>query len=168
MALPESVTHQDKLLSINTHEHPFLMSLGGHPGVDVFPLFIDPHNGVWMMRARFKPGITLPMHFHTGVVHLYTLSGCWYYTEYPDQKQTAGCYLFEPGGSIHQFNTPADNMEDTDFLFMINGANVNFLPNGEYAGMLDANSLKGWVDLAINEQQSGVRYISSSIPTYSR
>ncbi|MCY1294242.1 hypothetical protein D9M70_435280 [compost metagenome] len=168
MALPSTFTHQDTLLSVNTNEHPFLKSLAGHPGIDVFPLFIDPYNGVWMMRARFKPGVTLPLHFHTGSVHLYTMSGCWYYTEYPDQKQTAGCYLFEPGGSIHQFNTPADNTEDTDFIFMVTGANVNFLPEGDYAGMLDAGALKGWVDLAIKEQDNPLKYIQTSIPTFTR
>ncbi|MCY1275449.1 hypothetical protein D9M68_243970 [compost metagenome] len=168
MALPGTFTHQDSLLSINTNEHPFLESLGGHPGINVFPLFIDPYNGLWIMRARFKPGLTLPLHFHTGSVHLYTMSGCWYYTEYPDQKQTAGCYLFEPGGSIHQFNTPADNTEDTDFIFMVTGANVNFLPDGEYAGMLDGGTLKAWVDVAIKEQNNPLKYIHASVPTFTR
>lgn len=168
MALPEANTHQDKLLSVNTNEHPFVKSLAGHPGIDVFPLFIDPYNGVWLMRARFKPGLTLPLHFHTGAVHLYTISGCWYYTEFPDQKQTAGCYLFEPGGSIHQFNTPADNTEDTDFIFMVYGANVNFLPDGSYVGMTDACALKSWVDAAIKEQKNGLTYISAQAPAFSR
>ncbi|MNO88000.1 hypothetical protein D3C76_794340 [compost metagenome] len=96
------------------------------------------------------------------------MSGCWYYTEYPDQKQTAGCYLFEPGGSIHQFNTPADNTEDTDFIFMVTGANVNFLPDGEYAGMLDGGTLKAWVDVAIKEQNNPLKYIHPSVPTFTR
>src|SRR5690606_30242161 len=138
IALPSTFTHQDTLLSVNTNEHPFLKSLAGHPGIDVFPLFIDPYNGVWMMRARFKPGVTLPLHFHTGSVHLYTMSGCWYYTE------------------------------DTDFIFMVTGANVNFLPEGDYAGMLDAGALKGWVDLAIKEQDNPLKYIQTSIPTFTR
>ncbi len=168
MTLPAIVTKQDELLYIDTNAHPFLTSLGGHEGVDVFPLFIDPYNGVWMMRARFAPGITLPLHFHTGAVHLYTMSGCWYYSEYPDQKQTAGCYLYEPGGSVHQFNTPADNTEPTDFIFMVFGVNVNFLADGTYAGMLDGGALKALVDAAIKEQKNDMRYISTSVPSFNR
>ena len=168
MAMPEAFTHQDELLTVNTSAHPFLQNFAGHEGISVFPLFLDPGNGTWIMRARFKPGITLPLHFHTGIVHIYTMSGCWHYTEYPNQRQTAGCYLYEPGGSVHQFKTPADNTEDTDFLFIVTGANINFLPDGTYAGLMDAGQLKVWVDKAIVQQDNPLKYIAASIPTYSR
>ncbi len=102
MALPGTTTHQEQLLTINTDAHPFLKSLSGYEGIDLFPMFLDPYNGLMVLRSRFAPGLTLPLHFHTGVVHMYTMKGCWYYTEYPDQKQTEGCYLYEPGGSVHQ------------------------------------------------------------------
>ena len=92
MTLPEAITHQDKLLCVDTNLSRFLDGLL-HPGIRVHPLFLDPYNGIWVLRVKFAPGITLPLHFHTGTVHLYTMSGCWYYTEHPEQKQTAGCYL---------------------------------------------------------------------------
>ncbi|GMG94373.1 2,4'-dihydroxyacetophenone dioxygenase family protein [Cupriavidus metallidurans] len=167
MAIPETVTHQDKLLCVDTTAHPFLKAFGGHEGIEIFPLFLDPYNGVWMIRARFAPGLTLPMHFHTGVVHFYTMSGSWYYTEYPNQKQTAGCYLYEPGGSIHQFNTPADNDGPTDVIFLIVGANVNFMPDGSFISLSDAGQIKTWVDQAIRAQDNGMKYISAGIPGYS-
>jgi quercetin dioxygenase-like cupin family protein len=66
----------------------------------------------------YQPGVVLPAHYHTGTVHLSTLSGRWNYVEYPDQLQTAGCYLFEPGSSIHTFTVLADNAEITDTLVM--------------------------------------------------
>ncbi len=169
MALPEAITHQDELLTIDTNAQPFLNGLL-HPGIKVVPLFLDPYNGTWVLRVKFAPGITLPLHFHTGVVQLYTLSGCWYYTEYPEQKQTAGCYLFEPGGSVHQFNTPADNTEDTDTFMVVTGANVNFTDSGEYLNMMDASLIKSWVDQAIATQPGceNISYITAPIPTYTK
>ncbi|HTQ01019.1 MAG TPA: 2,4'-dihydroxyacetophenone dioxygenase, partial [Casimicrobiaceae bacterium] len=68
MATPETITHQDKLLCIDTNVSKFLEGLL-HPGIKVHPLFIDPYNAVMVLRAKFAPGITLPLHFHTGYVH---------------------------------------------------------------------------------------------------
>ncbi|HTR57371.1 MAG TPA: 2,4'-dihydroxyacetophenone dioxygenase, partial [Casimicrobiaceae bacterium] len=103
-------------------------------------------------------------------VHAYTMSGCWYYTEYPEQRQTAGSYLFEPGGSVHQFNTPLDNTEDTDALFVMTGANINFASEGgAYLGLMDAGWVKSWVDQAIKGQRADkMNYISAGIPTLAR
>ena len=166
MALPEDFTHQDKLLTVDTNYSDFVEGLL-MPGISVHPLMIDPFNGLWVLRVRFAPGLTLPLHFHTGTVHLYTMSGCWYYTEYPDQPQTAGSYLYEPGGSVHQFNTPADNTEDTDTILMVSGANVNFGDDGEYLGMMDSSMIKRWVDDGIKEQKlDKMDYITAPIPTF--
>lgn len=169
MALPQTVTHQDKLLCVDTSLSRFLEGLL-HPGIKAYPLFLDPYNGTWVLRVKFAPGITLPLHFHTGTVHLYTMSGCWYYTEYPEQKQTAGCYLYEPGGSVHQFNTPADNTEDTDTFMIVTGSNVNFdTGNGEFLGIMDAGMIKSWVDQAIKDQGCDkMNYIAAGGAGYAR
>jgi quercetin dioxygenase-like cupin family protein len=170
MSVPDTVTHQDRLLSVDTNMSKFLEGLL-HPGIKAHPLFLDPYNGVWVLRVKFAPGITLPMHFHTGTVHAYTMSGCWYYTEYPNQRQTAGCYLYEPGGSVHQFNTPADNTEDTDAIFVVTGANINFAggTDGAYMGTMDAGWIKSTVDKMIVEQKAhAMNYIAASVPTYVR
>jgi 2,4'-dihydroxyacetophenone dioxygenase len=139
MAIPEIFHDQDFLLSLDTTKEPVVVD--SLPGTDVWPLFLDPENGIWVLRTRFQPGITLPRHFHTGVVHFYTLSGMWYYLEYPDQPQTAGCYLYEPGGSIHTFHSP----EGADGFMVVHGANINFDDEGNFVNIMDA----GWIEQAV-------------------
>lgn len=136
------INHQDLLLTLNTNEENLIKN--ALPGVDVYPLFLDPENGTWVLRARFQPGTTLPKHFHTGVVHFYTLSGMWYYLEYPDQPQTAGSYLYEPGGSIHTFHCPEDS-EGSEGFMVVSGANINFDENGKLINIMDA----GWIEQAV-------------------
>jgi 2,4'-dihydroxyacetophenone dioxygenase len=168
MTQPDVVTKQDRLLTVSTSASKFLEGLL-HPGIKAYPLFLDPHNGVWVLRVKFAPGVTLPLHFHTGTVHIYTMSGAWYYTEYPDQVQKAGDYLYEPGGSIHQFNTPASNTEDTDTFMVVTGSNINFAPDGTYLGLMDAGMIKAWVDQGIRDQGCvRMTYISPSLPGYAR
>lgn len=166
MTLPNVVLEQKRLLCLNTNELPILRGALG-PGVDIQPLFLDPTNGIWVLRAIFGPGVTLPNHFHTGTVHAFTLSGKWYYTQHADQPQTAGMYLYEPGGSIHQFKTPADNTEPTVAVFVVYGANVNFDDKGEYHSIMDA----GWIamltdELAKAQGHGKARYIRAETPRF--
>jgi len=142
MGLPETINHQDLLLTLNTTEETLIKDV--LPGLDIYPLFLDPENGTWVVRALFKPGTTLPKHFHTGTVHFYTLSGQWNYLEYPDQPQTAGSYLYEPGGSIHTFHCPEDS-GGADGFMVINGANINFDADGNFVNVMDA----GWIEQMI-------------------
>ena len=136
MPHPQAVTHQQRLLTINIDDEPNL------PGdVSLTPLFLDPENGVWVMYGRFAPGTVLPTHYHTGTVHFFTTRGQWNYVEYPDDPQTSGSYLYEPGGSIHTFSVPADATEPAEGFFVVNGANINFVA-GEYQDVTDAVSLE--------------------------
>lgn len=169
MPLPEIVTEQDQLLTIDTNANPFLEGLL-HPGIKLHPLLLDPHNGTWVLRVKFAPGLTLPLHFHTGCVHLYTLSGCWYYLEHPEQKQTAGSYLYEPGGSVHQFHTPAENDGDTDTFMVVSGANINYDDtDGSYINLMDAGMIKAWVDAAIVSQgRDNMRYVEVPGPQFTK
>jgi quercetin dioxygenase-like cupin family protein len=161
VALPSVIHHQDKLLTLNTNDLPILRDSVA-PGVDIQPLFLDPQNGVWVLRVLFAPGVTLPNHFHTGAVHGFTLSGKWYYTQYPDQPQTAGSYLYEPGGSIHQFRTPADNTEPTETLFVVTGANINFDDNNNFHSIMDAGMIVKMVEALAQAQGHGkARYITN-------
>ena len=75
----------------------------------------------------------LPIHYHTGTAEVYTFSGCWRYAEYPDQPQTAGDYLYEPGGSVHTFYCPEDNTEDTVVLLWMEGAQIGSRSGGRHA-----------------------------------
>lgn len=139
MTLPAATTHQDRLLTVNIHDEPIMPG-----GVSLTPLFLDPENGVWVMYGRFAPGTVLPTHYHTGTVHFFTTKGTWNYIEYPDDAQTAGSYLYEPGGSIHTFSVPADATEPAEGFFVVNGANLNFL-DGVYQDITDAVSLEAMV-----------------------
>ncbi|PHI37500.1 2,4'-dihydroxyacetophenone dioxygenase [Pseudoalteromonas sp. GCY] len=160
MQLPTVINHQVSLLTVNTIDEGFVRD--ALPGVHVSPLFLDTENGVWVLRVLFEPGVTLPKHFHTGVVHLYTMSGSWHYLEYPDQPQTAGSYLYEPGGSIHQFHTPESNEDVTDTVMFIQGANINFDEDGNFINIMDA----GWIERVIIEaakrNDEKVKYIKPS------
>lgn len=156
MALPDVIQHQDFLLTLNTNEENIVKD--ALPGVDVFPLFLDAENGTWVIRARFKPGVMLPKHFHTGVVHFYTLSGTWHYLEYPEQPQTAGSYLYEPGGSIHTFHCPEDS-EGADGFMVVQGANINFDADGNLMNIMDAGWIEQVVIAAAKAQGIVPRYI---------
>jgi quercetin dioxygenase-like cupin family protein len=153
MAIPaQSHDHKD-LLTVNTNELPIYKdALPGVPGVDVQPLFLDPNVGIWVLRVIFQPGVTLPRHYHTGPVHFFTLAGKWNYVEYPDQPQTAGSYLYEPGGSVHQFSVPASNTEVTDSVMVVYGANVNFDSEGNYLGLMDASDIMRMIDNLVRER----------------
>ncbi|MGB1466410.1 MAG: 2,4'-dihydroxyacetophenone dioxygenase family protein [Alcanivorax nanhaiticus] len=166
--LPMLVKDHDELLTLNNNEMPIYKDIMV-PGLDVQPQYVDVNRGIWVLRVMFHPGVRLPMHYHTGTVHLWTLSGKWNYIEYPDQPQTAGCYLFEPGGSIHTFNVPADNTEVTDTLMLVEGANVNFDENGQYHSMLDANSITLLIEQYIQENgMEPATYIKPSMPDYAK
>ena len=166
MALPNQIHDHKELLTLNTQALPIYKD-ALMPGVDVQPLFLDPHNGVWVLRVVFGPGVVLPKHYHTGTVHLFTMSGRWNYVEYPDQPQTAGSYLYEPGGSIHQFTTPADNTEGTDTFMVVTGANINFDQDGNYVGTLDASDIMVMIDKLIRERGlDPAKYIAPPSPRY--
>lgn len=139
MALPKAVTHQDRLLTVNIHEA--VEFAGSEPGSTIIPLFLDRENGVWVLYGKFEPGTTLPPHFHTGTVHFFTTRGEWNYAEYPDDRQTAGSYLYEPGGSVHTFSVPADAKEAAEGFMVVYGANVIF-KDGEYQSVRDAGAIE--------------------------
>ncbi|MAI81012.1 MAG: 2,4'-dihydroxyacetophenone dioxygenase [Deltaproteobacteria bacterium] len=167
MPLPVLIHDQDQLLTLNSNDQPVFHD-AIMPGVDVQPLFLDPANGVWVLRVIFHPGVVLPTHYHTGTVHLWTQSGSWHYLEYPDQPQTKGSYLFEPGGSVHTFNVPAENTEPTETLMVVSGTNVNFDADGNFLGMLDANSIMLALDGLVRERGlDPARYITPPQSAYS-
>lgn len=144
MVLPDVITHQDKLLTFNLNEEQMVENV--LPGLDVQPLFLDADRALWVVYARFAPGLTLPTHFHTGCVHFYTTKGTWHYIEYPDQPQTAGSYLYEPGGSIHTLHVPQDSEGAEGFIY-VEGSNVNFDQDGNFVNIMDA----GWIEKMVIE-----------------
>jgi quercetin dioxygenase-like cupin family protein len=136
--LPLAAMPQDTLLTVNVEQIPLLKDLLGVPGIHIKPLRLDPERGEWVFLAVVAPGCSLPIHYHTGTAQVYTMSGCWMYREYPDQPQTAGSYLYEPGGSVHTFYTPEENTEDTVVVAWIEGAQVSFNEDGSFHSLNDA------------------------------
>lgn len=105
-------------------------------------LQVDIDQGLWVVRTRFAPGMTVQTHKHTGPVLAYTTSGSWKYLEYPNDVNRAGSYLFEPAGSVHTLHVPEDNEEITDVFFAIHGANLNLDPDGNVEMVIDAGGMR--------------------------
>lgn len=139
MSFDANINHQDYLLTVNLRKEGEVVN--ALPGVHVSPCFLDPENGVWVIYARFDAGTVLPRHYHTGTVHFYTTAGAWNYVEYPDDAQTAGSYLYEPGGSIHTFSTK----DGAEGFMVVQGANVNLNDDDSLMFIMDA----GWIEQAI-------------------
>ena len=104
----------------------------------VFQLLqVSTETGLWVIRVRFEPGVTIQRHRHTGEVFAFTISGSWRYLEYPDTN-VAGSYLYEPAGAIHTLHVLATNKEVTDVWFAVRGANLNLDANGNVEAVVDA------------------------------
>jgi 2,4'-dihydroxyacetophenone dioxygenase len=109
-------------------------------GVTFQLLQADVETGLWVIRVRFEPGVTIQRHKHTGEVFGFTLRGAWKYLEYPDVN-TAGSYLYEPAGSVHTLHVLESNKEITDAWFAIRGANLNLDDKGNVESVLDAGAV---------------------------
>lgn len=109
-------------------------------GVTFQLLHADIEAGLWVVRVRFQPGVTLQRHKHTGEVFAFTISGSWKYLEYPEVN-TTGSYLYEPAGSIHTLHVPDSNTGVTEAWFAVRGANLNLDEEGNVESVLDAGSL---------------------------
>jgi len=106
-------------------------------GVELKVLQVDLARGLWIIRNRFRPGVQIPTHRHTGDVYGVTISGAWKYLEY-DFVNRAGSWLFEPAGSVHTLSVPAENTEPTEVVFVINGSNLDLSPEGDVVMVVDA------------------------------
>jgi 2,4'-dihydroxyacetophenone dioxygenase len=157
--LPLVALPQGELLTVNIDQIPVLKDAMG-PGIHIQPLRLDPEKGQVVLMATLAPGCELPIHYHTGTAEVWTFSGCWKYGEYPDQPQTAGSYLYEPGGSVHTFYCPEDNTEDTVVLLWMEGAQIGFNQDGTLAHINDATSIQHVTETVAAAQGTGpVGYI---------
>ncbi len=152
--------------TVNENNIPLLTDILG-PGVHAKPLRLDLEAGCWVVLATFSPGSKVPLHYHTGIAEVYTLSGSWHYLEYPDQPQTAGSYLLEPAGSVHTFICPETNTEDTVLFIRVEGANINFDEDGQFHSILDTTSIRYLGDQAAEAQGVGpLNYIGGGAAGY--
>lgn len=165
-SLPLVALPQTELLTINERDIPLIKDLMGG-GVHFKPLRLDMENGVWVVLATFEAGARIPLHYHTGEVDAWTISGSWHYLEYPDQVQTAGSYLFEPASSVHTLYCPESNTEDTVVFFRVKGANVNFNDDGTFHSILDATLLTALIgELAAEQNLGTIKYLTGGAVTF--
>ncbi|HZJ27383.1 MAG TPA: 2,4'-dihydroxyacetophenone dioxygenase family protein [Acidimicrobiia bacterium] len=104
-------------------------------------LQVDIEAGLWVIRTRFEPGITIPRHKHTGEVFAFTIAGSWKYLEYPEVN-TAGSYLYEPAGSVHTLTVADGQDHQTDVWFAIYGANLNLDADDNVESVIDAGLIR--------------------------
>lgn len=121
-------------------------------GSKVQLLQVDLAQGIWVVRTLFAPGTQIQTHKHTGHVYAFTRSGSWHYLESPEAVNRDGSYLYEPAGSVHTLNVPADNTEVTDVNFVIYGANLNLGPDGNVETVIDAHGILEFYRLLCAEQ----------------
>jgi len=103
-------------------------------------LQVDIDYGLWVVRLRAEPDVTIQRHRHTGEVFAFTIQGAWKYLEYPEIN-VAGSYLFEPAGSVHTLHVPKTNKVVTDVWFAIRGANLNLDDDGSVQSVVDAGTV---------------------------
>lgn len=121
-------------------------------GSELQLLQADLNQGLWVINSRFSPGYKVQTHYHTGAVFAVTMSGSWYYEEYPDYVNRKGSYLYEPAHSVHTLVVSEDNDEVTEVWFAIYGANINIEKDGRVTGVVDTQGVLG-LYRALCEQQ---------------
>jgi 2,4'-dihydroxyacetophenone dioxygenase len=166
-ALPMVALPQKRLLTVNLSDIPLIKDTVG-PGIHIQVLRLDFEHNEWVVLVTFTPGTRLPLHYHTGPAEVHTLKGRWLYSEYPDQPQTAGSYLYEPGGSVHTLYVPEDNTEDTVLFVRVCGANINFDHAGQLHSILDTLTIRVLADtLSAAQGLPAPRYIEGAETDFS-
>lgn len=121
---------------------PWAENWAGDPAIQLKALMIDVEGGRYAVRMRFRAGLQVTPHKHTGEVHAYTFSGKWNYLEYADSPDNvAGSYLFEPPGTTHTLKIADDAGEWTEVLFILYGAMLHLDEAGAVIGVTDAQSV---------------------------
>lgn len=96
-------------------------------------LHADETSGRFTLLIKIEKGVIAPSHLHIGAVEAYVLEGSFHYLENPAQQFTAGCYLYEDAGSMHQPASP----EGTVMLAIFHGPVEGFDRNGKSKGRID-------------------------------
>ena len=103
-------------------------------GVWMSPQVFDCTNGGWTNLIKIAPGGQLACHYHTGIVHGYTVQGSWRYIEH-NWTAIPGTYIYEPNGEMHTL--VADEKLGMTTLFVTHGCLVFTNKDGEAIGFED-------------------------------
>lgn len=132
---------------------PWAENWSGHPGIQLKLLMSDIEGGRYAVRMRFRAGVQIVPHKHTGEVHAFTLSGKWNYLEYASSPaNVAGSYLFEPPGTSHTLKIADDAGEWTEIMFILYGAMLHMDESGNVIGVTDAGSVIDEYAMSLREQ----------------
>ena len=139
VALPMAVEGIPEALHRGPDDLPFVLFVDGV----VFQLLqVDVEFGLWVVRTKLDPGVTIQRRRHTGEVYAVTFSGAWKYLEYPSTINRAYSHLFEPAGSTHTLTIDVEGVDEiTDVWFAIRGANLNLDDDEKVERVLDAGSI---------------------------
>jgi quercetin dioxygenase-like cupin family protein len=94
----------DTLFAVQANDLPWVD--WAMPGSKFKLLHADPKTGFFTLMIKFEKGVTAPVHRHIGTVEGYMLEGGFHYADDPSIRFTAGSYLFEADGAVHQPVSP--------------------------------------------------------------
>jgi 2,4'-dihydroxyacetophenone dioxygenase len=93
----------------------------------------DPGSGRFALMIKFDPGTVAPVHRHVGAVEGYILEGSFHYRDEPHIRFSAGCYLLENAGAVHQPESP----EGALMFAVFHGPVEGLKKDGNVAATLD-------------------------------
>lgn len=109
----------------------------GEGDIQALLLMLNVSQGGWAVLVKARAGSTMPTHYHTDGLYVFTVYGHWHYPEHSDWQAKTGHFLFESPGELH---TPTF-IEDTMLYSIIPGGALLY-PNekGMIEGMSDVHS----------------------------
>ncbi len=96
-------------------------------------LSADPETGRFALMIRLEPGCVAPAHRHVAAVEGLVLEGGFHYADDPQRRFTAGIYLLERDGAVHQPVSP----EGALMFAVFHGPVEGLAPDGSVAGRID-------------------------------
>ncbi|MFK7943967.1 MAG: 2,4'-dihydroxyacetophenone dioxygenase family protein [Paracoccaceae bacterium] len=112
------------------------MWISHREGVSFRPIAFNTSQGGWTNILRMAPGTQMPRHYHTAVVHGFTLQGEWRYLEH-DWTAPKGTYIMEPPGEAHTLVCDADQPIDMMTFFITTGCLIYTDVDGNQTGFED-------------------------------
>ena len=103
-------------------------------------LRVCAETGMWTVLFKQEAGSIAPPHKHLAAADFFVIEGC---IEYRGGVAKAGTFARETLGAVHERTAFP---EETIYLFTSYGALAMYGPEGNIAGVLDAESLQGMLD----------------------
>lgn len=96
-------------------------------------LSADPKTGRFALLIKLRKGSAAPLHRHVGAVEGYILEGGFHYRDEPSRRFTAGAYLLENEGAVHQPVSP----EGAVMFAVFHGPVEGLDEDGKITGRID-------------------------------